>query len=92
MSVGMHCKLAKKNTIQYPSSGAILDNMCDSFSKGIFTNLPDLYAPKQLKNHIYKFKWHGNTLLHFSKKSHKTGKIPVLGKPAHMLINFFLQF
>ena len=39
---------------------------------------------KQLKNLSYKVKWRSISLLFFSNNSHKTGKIPVLGKPTHM--------
>ena len=52
----------------------------------IFTNHTSLNDPKQLKNLIYKVKWRSNSLLHLSKNSHKTGKIPVLGKPTHMIL------
>ena len=55
--------------------------------------LPVKVFYKTIENLSYKVKWRRSALLHFSKKSNKTGKIPVLWKPTHMkplkLVDFF---
>ena len=60
-------------------------NKSNIFCQVIFTNLQTLNDPKYLINLSYKVKCPRNALLHISKRWHKTGKLPVLVKPTHMM-------